>query len=277
MIRDLSLTLQAILTQPGLPAELTAARISFDAPTDLFKPTQTEINLFLYDIRENRELRRNDPVIERRNGQAIIHPPPLRVACSYLVTAWPIGGADLPLQQHRLLSQVLQVFSRLPTIPAPFLLGGLIGQEPPLPMLTAQTDGLKNPSEFWLALSNRPRPSIMLVATISMPVFADVTGPMVTTRFTRFGVGTTTISETLVQIGGQVRSVGGQPISDAYVDIPNTGLQTRTDSEGRFTFARVPMGTHTLRAVAVGFSMNTKPFIVPGQPEDYEISLTPLP
>ena len=277
MIRDLSLTLRAILTQPGLPTELAAARIAFDAPTENYKPTQTEIDLFLYDIRENAELRRNDPLIERRNGQAIIHRPPLRVACSYLITAWPVGGADLPLQQQRLLSQVLQVMSRLPTIPASFLVGSLAGQEPPLPMMTAQTDGLKNPAEFWLALSNRPRPSIMLMVTISMPVFADAAGPMVTTHFTRFGVGSAVISETLVQIGGTVHSVGGQPVGDAYVDVPDTGLQTRTDSEGRFTFGRVPIGTHTIRAVAVGFSMQTQPLVVPGRSEDYEVSLTPLP
>jgi Pvc16 N-terminal domain/Carboxypeptidase regulatory-like domain len=277
MIRDLSLTLQAILTQPGLPAELGSARIVFDAPTDTYKPSQTEIDLFLYDIRENAELRRSDPVVERRNGQAIIHPAPLRVACSYIVTAWPVGGADLPLQQHRLLSQVLQLFSKLPTIPATFLSGSLVGQEPPLPMLTAQTDGLKNPAEFWLALSNRPRPSIMLVVTISMPVLEDVTGPLVTTRTTGFGVGTSVISERLVQIGGRVLGAGGPPLSDAYVDIPDTGLQTRTDSEGRFTFSRVPVGTHTIRAVAVGFSLRTQPLVVPGQPEDYEVSLTPLP
>lgn len=277
MIRDLSLTLQAILTQPGLPAELAAARIVFDAPTDAYTPAQTEIDLFLYDIRENAELRRSDPVVERRNGQAIIHPAPLRVACSYIVTAWPVGGTDLPLQQHRLLSQVLQLFSRLPTIPAAFLGGGLVGQEPPLPMLTAQTDGLKNPAEFWLALSNRPRPSIMLVVTISVPVFEDVTGPLVTTRVTGFGVGTSVISETLVQIGGRVLSAAGQPLSDAYVDIPSVGLQTRTGLEGRFTFARVPIGTHTIRAVAVGFTLRTQPLVVPGPPENYEISLTPLP
>lgn len=278
MIRDLSQTLRAVLTQPGLPAELAAARISFDAPTEDYRPTQTEINLFLYDIRENAELRLNEPIIERRNGQAIIHRPPLRVACSYLVTAWPIGGTELSLQQHRLLAQVLQVLLRLPTIPAPFLQGALAGQELPLPMMTAQTDGLKNPAEFWTALGNRPRPSLSLLATISMPVFADVTGPLVTTRFTHFGAGTMVVPETLVQIGGSVSSsAGGQPVGDAYVDIPNMGLQTRTDSTGRFTFPRVLAGTHTIRAVAVGFSMKTQPLVVPGRPEDYEVSLTPLP
>ena len=43
------------------------------------------------------ELRSNEPTLRRLNGQVEIQRPPLRVACSYLITAWPIGGTDLAL------------------------------------------------------------------------------------------------------------------------------------------------------------------------------------
>lgn len=276
MIRNLSETLRAILTQPGLPAELAAARITFDAPVNDPSPAQTEVNLFLYDIRENNELRLTEPIVKRQNGQALVQPPPLRVACSYLVTAWPAGGTELTLQQHRLLSQVLQAFARFPTVPAPFLQGSLVGQEPPVPLMTAQMEGLKNPAEFWSALGTKLRPSLTIVATVSIPVTADTTAPLVTTVNAGFDLGRGVIEETLVEIGGRVRGPTGQPLADAYVEIVDLAKQTRTDENGQFKFDSVPTGAHTVRAVAVGFNPKTQPLVVPGRPEDYEISLTLL-
>ena len=72
MIRDLSLTLQAILDDPALGAafpELAAAQIVFNPPVETFNPTQTTIDLFLYDIRENMELRSNEPTSSASTGK----------------------------------------------------------------------------------------------------------------------------------------------------------------------------------------------------------------
>ena len=68
-IDDLSRTLRAILTQKGLPTELGSAQIVFDRPSETFNPQQTTVDLFLYDIREDSELRSNEEMIEHRNGQ----------------------------------------------------------------------------------------------------------------------------------------------------------------------------------------------------------------
>src|SRR4051812_36920472 len=102
MIRDLSESLRKILTQPGLPSELAAAHVVFDRPADTFAPSQTTISLFLYDIREDVERRDNGPMITRNNGTILTKAPPFRVACSYLVTAWPVGGSEPVLQEHEL-------------------------------------------------------------------------------------------------------------------------------------------------------------------------------
>jgi hypothetical protein len=282
MIRDLSETLKALLDDDialvrSFP-ELAAAQILFERPDERFSPgALTAVNLFLYDLREDMQLRSNEPIITRNNGQSLIQRAPLRVACSYLVTAWPVGGTDLALQEHRLLSQVLQVLAGSPRISDIYLQGKLKDQEPPLPMITAQTDGLKNPHEFWTAIGNKLRPSITVTATISMPVFADVTGPLVTTRFTGFDAGTGVIEETLVQIGGRVLGPGGQGIGGALVDLVDMGIRATTDAEGRYSFLRVPTGAHTIRAAVVGFQPVTQPLVVPGRPEDYEVNLTPLP
>ncbi|HWR26448.1 MAG TPA: Pvc16 family protein [candidate division Zixibacteria bacterium] len=297
MIKDLSLTLKEILDDRTLPDPLKSASKVFDRPDESFIPDQTTINLFLYDIRENVELRSNETRFERLNAHVIAHRPPLRISCSYLITAWPVSGdrlpeEELPLEEQHLLSQILEVLSKYPTIPKRFLQGSLKPPEPPLPqgsiwwedpplpMVTLHPDALKNLSEFWTSLGSRIRPSITVTATISMPVFADVTGPIVTTKITGIDLGKGRIEESMVQIGGQVITIGegGRKlgIPGVLVDILNAGVHTTTDSEGRYSFSRVPAGTHTIRAVVVGFEPKTQPLVVPGRPEDYDITLTPL-
>ncbi len=258
MIRDLSLTLQALLDDPALTAafpELAAAQIVFDRPAESFSPTQTTVDLFLYDIRENMELRSTESKYERFDSQVRIYPPPVRVICSYLITAWPVGGPDLALQEQRLLSQVLQVLSRYPTIPATFLKGKLVGQEPPLPMMAAKADGLKEPSEFWTAIGNTLRPSVTLAATIAMDVVAPATAPMVLTPVSRLGERTGPDVEqvsaataiTSHWIGGQVTGAGNAPVGGAMVKLIELGLVARTGTDGRYTLGSMPAGVYTLQ------------------------------
>jgi hypothetical protein len=253
MIRDLSSTLRAILTQPNVPAELANAQILFDQPSDSFRPTQTSIDLFLYDIRENVTLRSNEPVIERVAGKAITRPPPLRADCSYLVTAWAVGGADLPLQEHRLISQALQILSGYPIIPASLLIGRLVGQEPPLPMLVARTDGLKNPAEFWTALGTRLRPSFTLTATISIDVFPPQTAPIAITSAIQLAqLGAADTRSDAFRIGGVVTDATGQPVAGATVTVVERNLQVSTNAKGEYSFGIVPAGSYTIRLQSGG-------------------------
>jgi hypothetical protein len=282
MIRDLSETLKAILQDPSVPPELGAADIVFDRPSDPFTLTKTIIDLFLYDVRENTELRSNEYVVERMNNQSIIHPAPLRLNCSYLVTAWPVGGPEIALQEHRLLTQALRALGQFPIIPAKYLQGSLVGQEPPLPMMALHPDALKNLSEFWTSVGNKLRASLTVTVTIGVPLFADVADFMVTTRTTAVAPAETGSPDTFVQVGGRVLDLAARGIAGALVDIldatlQETGLRETTDAEGRFSFVRVPIGTQNLRAVASGFQDKTQQLVVPGRQEDYEITLARLP
>lgn len=277
MIRDLSETLKAILQDPSVPPELAAADIVFDRPVDPFNINKTTIDLFLYDIRENTELRSNERVVERRDHQAIVHPAPLRLACSYLVTAWPFGGTELALQEHRLLAQVLRALGQYPTIPVQFLQGSLIAQDPPLPMIALHPDALKNLSEFWTSVGNKLRASLTLTVTISVPLYADVSEFVVTNRNTAFAPSQTAAPESWVQMGGRVLNAALQGIPGAMVDILDAGLREFSDNDGKFSFLRVATGAHQLRAVAAGYQPATQSLVVPGRPEDYEITLAPLP
>src|SRR5690349_13068368 len=134
MFHDLDATLAALLD-----SELAVANVvvSFAAPDDQFPPSGVSppaISFFLYEMREDRDLRSNEWELERReDGMVMRKRPAVRVDCSYLITAWPSDSAPDPVQdEHRLLGEVMKVLLRHPRIPEEHLQGELIGQEPPL-------------------------------------------------------------------------------------------------------------------------------------------------
>jgi hypothetical protein len=282
MIRDLSETLQAILTDHSLAAifpELAKAQVAFDRPDENFKPTQTTINLFLFDVRENMELKSNEPIVERRNGQAVIHQGPMRVACTYLATAWPVDGTDLALQEQRLLAQVLQVLSSYPKIPDPFLKGKLAGQQPPLPMMASYPDEIKNPAEFWAAIGNKLRPSLSVSVTIGMEVFTPASAPITKTGMVRLGVRTSPAEERLIpatqqefyRIGGQVTSAGNG-VSGAMITLVGTGLAARTDASGFYVLGVAQKGPYVLQ-VQSGATTKQVNVTIPLVTGNYDVQL----
>jgi Pvc16 N-terminal domain/Carboxypeptidase regulatory-like domain len=284
MIDDLSQTLRTILTRSGQDP-LKSAQIVFDRPADPFTPQQATVDLFLYDIREDVELRSNEPVVERMNGQVLTHPPPLRVACSYLVTAWPGGetGDAAVLLEQRLLSQTLQVLARQPTIDPNLLQGSLKGQEPPLPLVTALVDPQKNLSEFWTALGNKLRPSLTVKVTISITdLIMPKTEPMVITEQLRTGVRTAPDEESIVpetldekfRIGGRVRDASNRPVAAAMVTIVELGLAARTDADGRFVFGMMKPGDFTLRVKTATTESNFLIKVPAPKGENYNFQLT---
>jgi hypothetical protein len=278
MINELSLLLKKILNDPALPDPLKSADKDFVRPTDPYTPAHDTINLFLYDVRENAELRSNEQLIEKKNGQAIVHLAPMRVSCCYLVTAWVPGLATeaTVMREHLMLSQTLRALARYPIIPESVIAGtGLAGQEPLLPMITAQPDGMKSSSEFWASLGNRIRASLSVMVTISLPAVEDTDEFLVTTMSTSVE-SAGPFDEIAIAIGGRVRKAAGDGIAEALVDVTDAGLSAMTDAEGRFSFPRVPVGTRTIRVVAEGFVPKSQLVVVPGRPEDYEITLAPL-
>jgi hypothetical protein len=286
-IDDLSRTMEAILKDASFATifpELASADIAFDRPLDPFTPPKTTIDLFLYDIRENLDLRLNEVTTTTVGNQVITHPAALRLACSYLVTAWPVGGADLPLQEQRLLTEVLVVLSHYPIVPSIFLQGSLVGQDPLLPMVALHPDALKNLAEFWSSLGSKLKASLTVTVTISVPIFSDIAGFPVTAEtlnVTQTPPLQPPATETLLEVGGQVVNLTLQPVAGALVDILNGSAvpvttQQATDSNGQYVFTRVNAGSYQLRAVAVGYKPQVQPVTIPGSPNDFVIQLTPL-
>lgn len=195
MLDDLDRTLQELL-KTGLPSGVaTQVSISFAPPDSSFPSsavTLPAIDLFLYDIRENLDLREREWQLDRRSdGTATKRPPPVRVDCSYLITAWPSSASSTPaFDEHRLLGEVMKVLLRNPVLPEGILQGGLKGQEPHLPAVTLQPGQLQSIGEFWQALGGKPKAALNYTVTIGVaPYPPEDTGPLVIDKVLKFRQG----------------------------------------------------------------------------------------
>ena len=277
MFQDLDDTLEAILDDPGAPAELQNAAVSFETPDRNFAPAQSTVNLFLYEVKENRALRDPVPITDLVAGQFVRRMPPLRVDCSYLVTAWSSqAGASKIAEEHQLLAEAILWLTRFTTVPASFLQGSLIGQPFPPPTLVAQMDGEKNIGEFWTALGSAPRPAFYLVVTVALELgLTSPEGPPVVSKEMR--LTTTASSESVFQIGGTVRdNATSDAVAGADVTLVELNREASTAEDGRFTFDNLPGGNHTLRVAAAGFATKVQLVAVPTTVlNEYDVNLTP--
>jgi hypothetical protein len=182
VFQDLDASLAALVQ-----AELTLDDVvlTFAGPDDQFPPSGVSlpaVSFFLYDVRERAELRtepwdreREDGVVRRRRG-------PARVACSYLITAWPSENSPVPAEdEHRILGEVLKVLLRHRRIPEPYLQGELARQELPVPTRVITENQLQSLGEFWQAMGGRPKAALHYAVTLALDVADAVeVGPEVT-------------------------------------------------------------------------------------------------
>jgi hypothetical protein len=187
---DLDATLAALLADE-LPVENVT--ISFAAPDDQFPPSGVglpAIAFFLYDIRENRGLGADRFTLNAADGRVTRARNPVRVDCSYLITAWPSESAPDPAaDEHRLLGEVMKVLLRHTRIPAEHLRGELIDQEPPVPTRFLAESQLHSLGEFWQAMGGKPKATLQYGVTIGLDVFEPVdVGPQVTESIVRIGL-----------------------------------------------------------------------------------------
>jgi hypothetical protein len=176
VIHELDLVIASII-EAGLPAMDPKPLITFAPPDSQFPPqgvTLPAIDLFLYDVRENRELRTTEPLRERIQEDGVDRwvktRPPVRVDCSYLVTAWPRSTAPNPTEdEHRLLGEVLRVLLAHRRLPVPT--GSTWEQDLPIRALPAQEGRLQSVGEFWQALGGKAKGALDYKVTISVDLF----------------------------------------------------------------------------------------------------------
>lgn len=196
MIHDLDQTLEnliqsKILSPQGLQDQVA---ISFAPPDDQFQAslgTNLTINLFLYEITENLELRTQEWHYERQPGESsnqIRVSPPTRVDCSYLITVWSSSSESQVRDEHQMLGLLMQDLCRYSYLPKDILSGSLELAEirqgsvssnssdaafSHIPARALQVGKLQSVAEFWQAIGGRPKASINYTVTLSVTTGED--------------------------------------------------------------------------------------------------------
>jgi hypothetical protein len=257
MFHDLDRTLKAILDDTEAPAELLKADVSFAVPDSKYSLLEKipTVNLFMHGVKENRELRDNAPTVAFQNGIVTSTPSPLRVDCTYLVTAWQGSDPeekDPVAREHELLGQALLWLSRFPVIPPMYLQGSLTDQPYDVPMQVGQMPGDGGMGQFWTALGISPRPSFSLTVTIALQVLEAKQPPDDIVKEID-----TTISDymyTAPVLQGTVKDTAGRPVPAATVSARGTGKIATTDADGQFRLEGLAPGAYRLLVQATGFA-----------------------
>jgi hypothetical protein len=272
---DLDETIRQLLIR-DVPLDLAEVDVNFDPPDRewsgrLSRPT---INCFLYDVRENMELRQAEWDVrrDRAGGAATRSRPPLHIDAAYNVTAW----ARAPEDEHRLLWRVLMALARYAVLPSDVAAGTVADQPVPIRARVAQPDKTRtDPTDLWQVLDNRIRPALNYVLTVTLDPNVVVTSPLVFTRVARVGPLTDADGrmDELLQIGGRVRdrTAAAVAVSRARVVLKETGAEALTDTNGQFTFVRAPRGRVTFVVDAPGRTAVSIPAEVPSPTYDLEV------
>ena len=172
------------------------------------------INAYLVDVRENRKLRSNERRRTEENGVWTEEPPPHRVDCHYLITAWsPAHPFNHQAQQdeHEILSEVLAVLLEYDPLKPSSVPGFVKGAIPDaiwnadLPTQVVPAEGFPKLAEFWgtMGAGYRWKPALYLIVTLPVVPPTREIGGMVTTCITRYlpSKGSDQ-AEVWIQIGG---------------------------------------------------------------------------
>ena len=247
MLLELHNILQQFIYERGniSPREVD---ITFEAPTQerIDKLIRPEVNLFLFDLQENTDLRQSDFERTRgNNGRAERRMVPRRFDLRYMVSALTTNVED----EHQLLWRVLLTLIRHQRIPRELLPEELRALEPPLTTRVGQAGEGQQLSSLWTALSVPPRPALFYIVTVPVDMNLVIEAPLVltrTARYTRTQAGE--IPEIGIQIGGVVRGEGGEALANVHVALEGRAVSgSETNEEGRFVLAGVPSGTVKLR------------------------------
>jgi len=267
MLADLDETLRVLLKRELARHGFDGVEVAFDAPardwsSQLSGPT---VNLFLYDLREAEGLRPSEwtPTTSAQNGRRVETRPPMVMECSYAVTAWTQAVED----EHRLLSQVLAILFAFPQLPEDRLNGRLVNGSQPWPIKGRIGQGKGEKSDFWSAVGGQYKVSLDYVVRLSVESGAHrERGPEVRTQTIRTSLSDQP-SRTVLEMHrsvGKVRDKQGEPLRDVWVTLPDVGIWASSNAEGRFTFDRLPPGSHRLLARTADGREADAQLVVPG-------------
>lgn len=251
MLDDLDETLKRLLIEelPRVTEKIEADGfdIRFDVPNREFKArlSKPTLNLYLYNIQENRDLRGKVWEIDRRNGTVATRRPPVPLDCSYMVTAWSNEVED----EHRLLTGAARVLFRNPVVPQEVLQGAL-ADHIEIRTLVAQPVDFKDIVDLWSVLDNDLRASVRVTVTVPLELDVEDISPITSGKEVRTqDPGWTPPSTAPMRMTGRlVRQ--GRPVAGARVRADSSSAIT--NKKGEFVLREVRPGRKTVLVLADG-------------------------
>lgn len=251
-LADLDDVLRTLLEAELADAGIGGITISFDAPSRERTATwpSPAINLFLYDLREAAS-RRDRNFHERPGGvSTVLEHPPMRLECTFAITAWAREARD----EHEILSQVLSILLAYPSISPDRLPPSLRVGDPPAPLATrvgqAKEDGR---ADFWTAIGSPYKVSIEFTVTILCVAGLWLERGVRAQRTAIWGIVGDAHGfrdEPVHPLAGQVVATDGEGVPGAWVVLPARGAWATTDDAGRFFLYGIPAGEHAIEARA---------------------------
>lgn len=182
ILADLDEVLRELLERDLAARGVSGVTITFDAPSRerTAQWPSPAIDLFLYDLREAPGTRDRSWHPTSADGRAMLVRAPLRLACTYAITAW----APTVLDEHRLLSQVVAILCAHPQLPVQLLPASLVVGDPPHPLLT-ELGHVRDEAraEFWSAMGGQYKVSLEYTVTVLCdPDLSAPRGPAVQTE-----------------------------------------------------------------------------------------------
>lgn len=154
MLKDLDETIKELLTQKYLTPENQTNQIDivFNRPDKEWegKVTRLTINLFLYDIRENLQLRGNERYLTRNGTTGTETYAATRIDFTYLISVWSKASSTVEIEEeHEVLGKVLTTLLSYPILPPEVLQGEIAQQSQPPRAWIAQPEDTPKTWEFW--------------------------------------------------------------------------------------------------------------------------------
>jgi Pvc16 N-terminal domain/Carboxypeptidase regulatory-like domain len=293
VIDQLDRTLRRLF-RDRIPALGTDLQVRFEPPNDDWRmyvgnlpAGAVALNIYLVDLREDRELRSTERFREATNGFEFEEQAPARVDCHYLLSAWdqanPTPAIQPTLDEHALLYSALSVLlNNMPINPSRILPAAQLAAIDPLirdsdlPTKVVPAEGFAKLPEFWGRMGQVPwRPAIYLIVTLPVAFGSEFVGQIVTTLIEEYRLDGGPAEDVWIQIGGTVVDNAAAPVAEAWVGLETAaGVRvqtTRTNELGRFTFIGLSPDSYRLRYRASGRPEQVRVVTVPEPSGDYDL------
>lgn len=250
--------------------------IAFQKPTRQWEAgvSRPTINVYLFDIRENTELKNPNPWVVRQGpgNSAVKSRAEIRMDLTYKIAAFATTVED----EHRLLARTLVTLLQNPVLPQEVLDSSLAGQE--IPGTVVSSALTQNRAEYWNAMNNDVRPTLDYRVTTRIDLSQETEVGLALTSHSQVSrkegqAETGPEAQMRFRIGGRIHWTANPEdgLPGATVTLVERGLDTTTDQLGRFVFGRVPAGSYTLEISAPGMEKVTSVIRVPSP--HYDVSI----